>query len=90
MLLLSDNDIIQVTCAVLIDGKNKNTAWLVSEEGHPLTAHNILWGYQRDIEIDYTVFKLANLSVNRRPLSVALACSFSRRELSDFVAMDKV
>lgn len=32
----------QATCAVLIDGKVKGTAWLVSDEGHLLTAGHVL------------------------------------------------
>jgi len=100
MQILSDDFIIQATCAVLVDGKVKGTAWLVSEEGHlltaghllgtenpretlevrfaediPLTAHKILWGYQREMGIDFAVLKLANPPVNRRPLPISLSRS---------------
>jgi hypothetical protein len=97
---LSDDDIIQATCAVLVDSKVKGAAWLVSDEGHlltaghllgtekpretvevrfpediPLTAHKILWGYQRDMGIDFAVLKLANPPANRYPLPISLARS---------------
>jgi hypothetical protein len=100
---ISDDDIIQATCAILIDGKVKGTAWLVSEEGHLLTAghllgtenprervevrfpedisqtaHKILWGYQREMGIDFVVLKLEKPPVNRRPLPVSLAKSVTR------------
>ena len=95
---LSDDDIIQATCAVLIEGKVKGTAWLVSEEGHlltaghllgtenpretvevrfpediPQTAHKILWGYQRDMGIDFSVLKLATPPAKRHPLPICIA-----------------
>jgi hypothetical protein len=94
---LSDDDIIQATCAVLIEGKIKGTAWVVSEEGHlvtaghllgtespretvevrfsediPQTAHKILWGYQRDMGIDFSVLKLATPPARRQPLPISL------------------
>lgn len=40
---LSPDDLLaQATCAVLIEGKVKGTAWLVSDEGHLLTAGHLL------------------------------------------------
>lgn len=40
---LSENDIIQATCAVLApDGSVYGTAWLVSHDGHLLTAGHLL------------------------------------------------
>lgn len=40
---LSPDDLLaQATCAVLVDGKIKGTAWLVSNEGHLLTAGHLL------------------------------------------------
>jgi hypothetical protein len=97
---VSDDTIIQATCAILVDGKIKGTAWLVSDEGHlltaghllgkenpretvevrfaedvPLTAHKILWGYQREMGIDFAVLKLATPPTNRRPLTISLARS---------------
>lgn len=40
--LLPDDLLAQATCALLIDGKVKGTAWLVSDEGHLLTAGHLL------------------------------------------------
>lgn len=37
-----DDLLIQATCAVLIDGQIEGTAWLVSDEGHLLTAGHVL------------------------------------------------
>lgn len=37
-----DDLLAQATCALLIDGKVKGTAWLVSDEGHLLTAGHLL------------------------------------------------
>ena len=37
-----DELLAQATCAVLVDGKIKGTAWLVSDEGHLLTAGHVL------------------------------------------------
>jgi hypothetical protein len=45
------------------------------EEDIPLTAHKILWGYQREMGVDFAVLKLATPSANRRPLPISLSKS---------------
>ncbi len=40
--MINDGDLINATCAVLIDGIVKGTAWLASRKGHLLTVGHIL------------------------------------------------
>ena len=38
----SDDLLAQATCSVIVEGRIKGTAWLVSEMGHLLTAGHLL------------------------------------------------
>lgn len=95
---IPDDLLIQATGRILIGGKVKGTAWLVSDNGHlltaghllggdlpldeievrfsedvPLKAHNIQWGYQQAMGIDFAVLKLNEHPTGRYPLPIMLS-----------------
>ncbi|HKQ52332.1 MAG TPA: serine protease [Pyrinomonadaceae bacterium] len=55
----------QATCAVLLDNELKGTAWLVSDEGHLLTAGHIFHGVAPSVEIQVRFLNDAPLKAHR-------------------------
>ena len=42
LMILPDYQLARATCSVLVDGDIAGTAWLVSREGHLITAGHVL------------------------------------------------
>ena len=76
----------QATCAVWKNGQIKGTAWLVSEEGHLLTAAHVLCEDPEECEIVYDKVEIEFVGDMRRE-AFKDVYQFSRREGLDFAVL---
>ncbi len=80
---LSDEELIQATCAVLINNKVRGTAWLVSDEGHLVTAGHVLCE-----ELEGEVYEIVEIRFDEEEpyQSKIIAWEFENREV-DFAVL---
>ncbi|MGB0387398.1 MAG: trypsin-like peptidase domain-containing protein [Ardenticatenaceae bacterium] len=78
---LTDERLTEATCAVLIGGEVMGTGWLVSDEGHLLTAGHVL-----GIDEPASEVEVRFVGESSRPAQI-IAWRYSREEVLDFAVL---